>query len=168
MSPSWQNWSHWLCHGKILPSWQEDTRGWSTEEQCRITGAVIIGEGERRVGQRQQICYLVTILEFGEEVTFHIVKKNFQVNVNPETVFESEVTAVNPVPPPMFDADRAFINNVVPNVFGGAGICEEIEQLRADRIEVEDDNKPLPEDAAPAPANPVGMQYEYTVPTFCP
>jgi hypothetical protein len=114
------------------------------------------------------MCYLVTILEFGEGVTFHIVKKNFQVNVNPETVFASEVTAANPLPPPVVNADRASVHNVVPNLFGGAGLCEEIEQLCVEGIEVEDDNEPLPEDAAPAPANPEGMRYEYTIPTFCP
>ena len=48
------------------------------------------------------MCYLVTIPEFGEAVTFHIVKKNFKVNVDPKTVFQSEVTAAvaNPPPPP--------------------------------------------------------------------
>ncbi len=45
------------------------------------------------------MCYLVTIPEFGEEVTFHIVKKNFKVNVDPEIIFESEVTATNLLPP---------------------------------------------------------------------
>jgi hypothetical protein len=137
---------------------------WPAEEWRRITGAVITGEGERRVGQRQQMCHLVTIPQFGEGVTFHIVKKNFQVNVGPVTVFASKVTVVNPVPPPMVDADRASV--VVPNVFGGAGLCEEIDQLCNEGIEVDDNNKPFLEDAAPAPANPVGMRYKYTVPTF--
>jgi len=74
------------------------------------------------------MCYLVTIPEFGEGVTFHI--------------------------------------NVVPNIFGGTGLREEINQLCAEGIEVDNDNKPLPEDAEPAPPNPVW--YEYTIPTFCP
>ncbi len=112
--------------------------------------------------------YLVTIQEFGEGVPLHTVKKNFQVNVNPVTVFASKVTTVNPVPPPMVDADRASVNNVVPNVFGSAGLCEEIDQLCAEGIEMDDNHEPLLEDAAPAPTNPVGMRYEYTVPTFCP
>ena len=54
----------------------------------------------------------------------------------------------------------------MPNVFGGAGLREEIEQLRAEGIEVDDDNEPLPEDAEPAPADPEGMRYEYTIPNF--
>ena len=114
------------------------------------------------------MCYLVTIPEFGDGVTFHIVKKNFQVEVAPETAFESEAAVANPIPPPPVDGERASGRNVVPNVFGGAGLCEEIEQLRAEGIEVDDDNEPLPEDAEPAPADPEGMRYEYTIPTFFP
>ena len=74
---------------------------------------------------------------------------------------------MNPTPPPV-NADRASIHNVVPNIFGGAGLCEEINQLRAEGIEVDDDNEPLPEDAEPAPHDREGMRYEYTIPTFCP
>ncbi len=127
---------------------------------------MIIGEGERRVSQRQQMCYLVTIPEFGEEATFHIVKKNFKVNVDPETVLESEETATNLLPPPVVDVDRGSICIVVTNVFGGAGLHEEIDQLCAEGIEVDNDNKPLPEDAAPNPPGPEGMRYEYVGPRF--
>ena len=114
------------------------------------------------------MCYLVTIPEFGDGVTFHIVKKNFQVNVDPQTAFESKAAMGNLTPPPPVDWERASGRNVVPNVFGGAGLREEIEQLRAEGIDVDDDNEPLPEDAEPAPADPEGMRYEYTIPTFCP
>ena len=55
----------------------------------------------------------------------------------------------------------------MPNVFGSAGLWEEIEQLWAEGIEVNDNNEPLPKDAAPALFDE-GAQYEYTVPTFCP
>jgi hypothetical protein len=140
---------------------------WPAESRHRVHGAVITGEGERRVGQRQQMCYLVPLPEFGEGVTFHIVKKNFKVDVDPETFFESKVTALNPLSPPEVYAERTSLHNVVPNVFGGAGLREEIEQLWTERIEVEDNNEPLPEDTAPAPVEE-GVQYEYTVPTFCP
>ena len=86
------------------------------------------------------MCYLVTIPEFGDGVTFHIVKKNFQVNVDPQTAFESKAAMGNPIPLPPVDGERASVRNVVPNVFGGAGLCEDIDQLRAEGIEVEDDN----------------------------
>ena len=74
---------------------------WPSETQHCVNGVVITGEGKRRVGQRQQMYYLVTIPEFGEGVTFHIVKKNFQVNVDPKTVFKTKMTAAvaNQTPP---------------------------------------------------------------------
>jgi hypothetical protein len=55
----------------------------------------------------------------------------------------------------------------VPNVFGSAGLWEEIEQLWAEGIEVNDNNEPLPKDAAPTLFDE-GAEYEYTVTTFCP
>jgi hypothetical protein len=140
---------------------------WPAESRHCVHGAVITGEREKRVGKRQQKCYLVTLPEFGEGVTFHIVKKNFKVDVDPETFFESKVTALNPLSPPEVYAERTSHHNLVPNVFGGAGLREEIKQLWAEGIEVDDDNKPLPKDAAPAPVEE-GVQYEYSVPTFCP
>jgi hypothetical protein len=129
---------------------------------------VITGEGERRVGQKQQLCYLVTIPEFGDGVAFHIVKNNFRVEVAPEAVFASEVITVDHTAPPPVDTVFTSQTNVLPNVFGGTGLREEIAQLRAEGIEVDDDNEPLPEDAIPAPADPEGMRYEYTTPTYCP
>ena len=80
------------------------------------------------------------IPEFGDGVTFHIVKKNFQVKVSPRTVFESKAAVGNLIPLPPVGGERASVRNVVPNVFGGAGLCEDIDQLRAEGIEVEDDN----------------------------
>ena len=58
------------------------------------------------------MCYLVTIPEFGDGVTFHIVKKNFQVEVGAENVFESEAGVGNPPPPPPVDGERASGRNV--------------------------------------------------------
>ena len=76
---------------------------WPAEARHRVNGAVITGEGERRVGQKQQLCYLVTIPEFGDGVAFHIVKNNFRVEVAPETVFASEVITVDHTAPPPVD-----------------------------------------------------------------
>jgi hypothetical protein len=45
---------------------------WPAKARHRVNGAVITGEGERRVGQKQQLCYLVTIPEFGDGVAFHM------------------------------------------------------------------------------------------------
>ena len=141
---------------------------WPAEARHRVNGAVITGEGERRVGQKQQLFYLVTIPEFGDGVAFHIVKKNFRVEVAPKTVFASEVITVDHTAPPPVDTVFTSKTNVVPNVFGGTGLCEEIAQLCAEGIEVDDDSEPLPEDAIPAPADPEGLRYKYTTPTYCP
>ena len=108
----------------------------------------------------------MTLSEFGEGVTFHIVKKNFRVDVDPEIFFKSKGTALNPPPPPEVDAERTSLHNVVPNVFGGAGLWDEIEQLRAEGIEVDDDNEPLPEEAAAPPPDPEGTQYNWEKPTL--
>ena len=60
------------------------------EAKGRVTGAAITGEGMRRVARKMQMCYLVRIPEYDEALEFYIVKKNFRVDVDPETVFESE------------------------------------------------------------------------------
>ena len=41
--------------------------------------------------------------------------------------------------------------------YSAVQVREEIDQLRAEGIEVDDDNEPLPEDAEPAPPDPEGM-----------
>ena len=135
-----------------------------------MPGTVITGEGERRVAHRQQMCYLMFIPEFGDEVIFHIIKSNFKEDVAPETDFESKMTAENPGPPTPVIRKYASLQNVVPNVFGGLGLHGEIAQLHAEGIEVEDDNEPLPEEAVPAPIN-LDMQYKIhptdILPTSC-
>jgi len=110
--------------------------------------------------------HLVSIPGFDEALEFYIVKRNFQVNIDPEIVFESKVRKVMPAAsPPPVDEEHASLKNVVPNVFGGS---KEIQQLWAEGIEVDDDNKPLPMDPKPPPPEPEGTQYNYQKPTFCP
>ena len=53
---------------------------------------------------------------------------------------------------------------MVPNVFGGD---EEIQQLWAKGIKVDDDNPPLPDEAVAAP-KPTVATYSYDKPTFRP
>jgi hypothetical protein len=140
-------------HEKYLPN----ARG-------RVTGAVITGEEMRRVSQKVQMSYLISIPGFDEALELYIVKKTFQVDVNPKTVFESEVRMVMPAaPPPPVNEERASLKNVAPNVFSGS---KEIQQLQAEGIEVDNDNKPLPKDAEPPPPKPKGMQYNYQTPTL--
>ncbi len=83
-------------------------------------------------------------------------------------LFESErrqhASRPNPAATPDVD-DHVGLRDVIPNVFGGP---KELEQLRAEGIKVDDDNKPLPEEAMPDPPDPEGMQYNYEQRTFCP
>jgi hypothetical protein len=84
------------------------------------------------------------------------VKNNFRVEVAPETVFVSKAIAVDHTAPPPVDADCASQTNVVPNVFGGTGLCEEIAQLHAEGIEVDDDNKAPSRECHSCPCRPRG------------
>ena len=133
----------------------------------RIEGAVVTGEGMRPVRHKMKLCYLVSIPGIPDR-EFYIIKRNFKINVAPEVPFDSERRQRAPARPAVVgreDDDRVGLRDVIPNVFGGA---EELEALRAEGIEVDDDNEPLPEDAVPAPPDPEGTLYNYEQPTFCP
>ena len=58
----------------------------------------------------------------------------------------------------MVNGDHPSLTNVVPNVFGGSGLREEVARLWAKGLEVDDDTKPLSEDETPTPAKQEGMQ----------
>ncbi len=132
----------------------------------RVTGAVVTGEGQRRVRHEMKLCYLVSISDVDGEC--YIVKKNFHVDVSPEVPFESERTPV--VHAPRLDlegVDRAALQNIVPNLREGSGLDKTIAELRAEGVEVDDDNEPLDKGAAVPPAPP-DVQHTFSVPTHCP
>ena len=168
---SWGNRSHWLRRLPFLSSGREDPQtipcgGKGTRDgRCNHQG------GHEEGGKKDANVLLLRIPEYDEALEFYIVKKNFRVDVDLETAFKSEERMVMPVtiPPPVDDA-RASLENIVPNVFQGgrAGLADEIEQLRAEGIEVDDDNEPLPEEATIPPPDPEGTQYNWEKPTFCP
>lgn len=134
----------------------------------RIEGVVITGEGMRSVRHKMKMCYLVSIPSIADR-EFYIIKRNLKIDVAPEVPFESERRQHAPRPNPAATPDvdvRVGLWDVIPNVFGGP---EELEQLRAEGIEVDDNNEPLPkDDAVPDPPDPKGTQYNYEQPTFCP
>ena len=66
---------------------------WPNDEKRRLTGVLVVGEGKWHVNRKEHICYLVRILEINDGTTFHIVKKNFKVEVAPPQVFESKCAA---------------------------------------------------------------------------
>ena len=103
----------------------------------------------RRVNHREQMCYLVGIDDVGEDIVFHIVKKNFKITQAPLVPFPSEVPT-HAVPGDAVNPDRTSNRNTTANIEGGlsrAATREEIEQLRQQGITVDDDNEPAPENA---------------------
>ena len=138
-----------------------------TDTRMRVTGAVITGEGQRKVRHEMKLCYLVSIPDVDGEC--YIVKKNFRVDVSPEVPFKSEdARPVARAPRPDLEGvDRAALNNIVPNVRVGPGLDETIAELWAEGVEADDDNEPLEEGAADPPAPP-DVQHTFSVPTHCP
>jgi hypothetical protein len=99
------------------------------------------------------MCYLVCIPEIDDSTIFHIVKKNFKILGAPAIPFVSERPAamrVDPVPVPVpgeaVNPDRIANRNVVPNIEGYLARGD-IKEQRRQGIMVDDDNKPLLENA---------------------
>ncbi len=80
----------WFFHPdkKIREKWPNN------EKQC-LTGVLVIGEGKPHVNKKEHMCYLVCIPEINDGSTFHIVKKNFKVDIAPPEIFESKCAPRN-------------------------------------------------------------------------
>jgi len=99
------------------------------ETRMRCVNVVVTGEAQRRIRQTTSLCYLVTIP--GVEGECYIVKKNFRVDVSPNTPFDSEIIPVAEIVRADPDAvDHAALRDVVPNVHLGPGVDEHIAELR--------------------------------------
>ena len=136
-------------------------------DKRRLTGVVVVGEGVRRIRNKDQMCYLVRIDEVDDGTIFYISKKNFKVDTPPATPFESEARAepVRGHDALVRDELRAAGVNVVSNVgnLSRGATREEIEELRRNGIEVDDDNEPAPENSTPQEAPPVAGVWEKPV-----
>ena len=145
---------------------------WPNDNKRQLTNVLVIGEGKRIVNRREQWCYIVRIPEIDDGSEFHIVKFNFSVTVAPAVPFTGEqhrgprgrrhqrpaaavATEVNPL--------RFAGRDVVRNV-GEGGV--DVDDLRRQGIEVDDDNEPAPENAEPTAMNPGNGRFEK--PTVCP
>jgi hypothetical protein len=58
------------------------------------------------------------------------------------------------------------VNDVVPTVHAGGNVAEQIAELRAEGIEVDDDNEPL--DKGAAPEREFNNPHNFVTPTHCP
>ena len=144
---------------------------WPNDDKRRLAGVLVTGEGMRRVNHREQMCYLVRIDDLGEDILFHIVKKNFKITQAPLVPFPSKARthaaaatgdAVNP--------DHSSNHNTTANIEGGlsrAATREEIEQLRQQGITVDDDNEPAPENAQAPVGGAAPPNGTWEKPQYC-
>ncbi len=113
-----------------------------------------------------KMCYLVSIPKVEGEC--YIVKKCFRVEWDPDTPFDSErVPLPCNIPRPLLHGeDHTALFDVMRNV--GNGLVDEVFELRAQGIEVDDDNEPL-DKGAPSPS-PIeeNAPLNFTIPTHCP
>lgn len=142
---------------------------WPNEYQTkRLTGVLIVGKGTHRVNRRDQLCYRCRIQEIDDNTVFHVVCSNFKVETCALIAFEDELVVAAPVVVPArqdVTNQRSSVDDVSPNVH--SDLVNEIDELRQQGIEVDDDNEPAPENAEPPPQAtiPVG---EWITPTICP
>ena len=104
---------------------------WPNDDKRRLTGVLVVGEGMRRVGRKEHMCYLVRIDDIGEDVVLHIVKKNFKITQAPTEPFPSEARIhARAAPGDAVNPDCSFTCNTTVNIEGGlllAATREEIE-----------------------------------------
>ena len=148
---------------------------WPNEYQkLRVPGVVVVGKGQHRINRKVQVAYECRIPAIDDSTTFHIVCSNFRVDEAPATPFEDESFAL-PVAPRTTAADRnqqlrASLTNDDENGLGAREVlAEHVAQLRAQGIEVDDDEEALPENVPQGPPVPTLMQVgEWITPTICP
>ena len=145
---------------------------WPNDNKRQLVNVLVIGEGQRIVNRKNQWCYIVRIPEIDDGSEFHIVKFNFTVNVAPEVPFPGEINRgprsrrqQRPAAAVAREVDplRAATSDVFANV-GNLG--DDLEDLRRQGIEVDDDNEPAPENAEPAVERPNNGRFEK--PMMCP
>ena len=140
---------------------------WPNEHKSlRIHDVLITGKGMHRVNRKDQLCYECRINEIDDGTVFHIVTNNFKIETEGATPFPDEINAhvstTTPTDPSEEAALRASTTNVTPNITRA-----EIDELRQQGIEVDDDNEPAPENAIPEP--PATTQVgEWITPIICP
>ncbi|KAL3826861.1 hypothetical protein ACHAXA_005703 [Cyclostephanos tholiformis] len=133
------------------------------DAKLRCVNVEITGEGLRRIKNEAKMCYLISIPEVEGEC--YIAKKCFRVEQGPDMPFESERTPLcRDIPRPLpHGEDRTVLFNVVHNVG-----TDEVRELRAQGLEVNDDNEPLDKGAGAPPPLEYNGPHNFTVPTHCP
>ncbi len=174
---SWQNRRHWQCLHEIYKAWATLTRQVWVKKN-RLKNCVITGKSVRRLRARgkEVPAYSIRHDDFpGEE--FHVAKSNFKVELSctlDSNIFEDELPGQQPQRRERASAarpqNRVGTNSVVPKnqqehdaTRNGeanpiaqhhcrvqTGLTQqEILELRNEDIEIDDDNKALPENLQP-------------------
>ncbi|KAL3786177.1 hypothetical protein ACHAWO_002190 [Cyclotella atomus] len=146
--------------GSYFHPGKEIKKHWPNAAKERLQG-VILGQQERRIRKQNVMAYKVRLFEYDGDQTneFFIHPHNFKVETpctDPSNVFTDEA-------PPTLDGDndalRESTSNVDPNV------SDDIDELRAQGIAIDDDNEPAPENTGPPPAD--ALPGTWCTPTIC-
>jgi hypothetical protein len=143
---------------------------WPQNDKRRLTNVVVMGEGVMRIRNKDQMCYLVRINEINDGTIFHIAKKNFKIDTAPAVPFDSETRL--PMAPAInasvVNEIRAAGRDVVSNVghLSRGATREEIEEIRRNGIEVDNDNEPAPENTVP-PQDAPSIDGTWEKPMYC-
>ena len=146
--------------GSYFHPGKEIKKHWPNAAKERLQG-VILGQQERRIRKQNVMAYKVRLFEYdGDQPNeFFIHPHNFKVETpctDPSNVFADEA-------PPTLEGDndalRESTSNVDPNV------SDDIDELRAQGIAVDDDNEPAPENTGPPPAD--ALPGTWCTPTIC-
>ena len=120
----------------------------------RLSGVLILGQGERVINRKMQKTYECRIPELDNGVVYHIVRRNLRLDVaspDPSNVFPEEVAAAAPAPRPL-DERGSNQNAERTQMNGGRGAsADEVNELRQQGITV-DDEDPAPENATATPS----------------
>ena len=137
----------------FTPSEQIRAQWPNKHQKIQLADVLLVGKGMHKVNRREQLCYECRIPEIENGVVFHITCKNFRVDTDGATPFDDEVVVLAPQetgPVTVATAgDRLSVHDVAPNIHGV--LAEEIADLRQQGVEVDDDNKPVPENSQPTP-----------------
>ncbi len=56
---------------------------WPNEDNCCLTGVLVVGEGMRRVNRKEQMRYLMRLNDINNGTIFHIIKKSLRIDTAP-------------------------------------------------------------------------------------
>ena len=141
----------------------------NTHARHRCENVIILGKEQHKVRRKMQVCYKCRIPDIDDGTEFFIVCSNFKVEVEGAHHFVDEAAVAGP--PAAVDEhliERVSATNHGSNITGDA---EDIANLRAQGIEVDNEDV-LPENDVQPPAaapneapTPVG---QWKKPTICP